>query len=230
MVGSFLNVLIYRIPRDINFVWERSHCPKCKAKVSWFDNIPLISFMILKGKCRCCGVKIDWRYPFVELLSGVVALYIFKTPNSLFVSSIYFLMTCAFIVHTFIDLEFQILPDLVNLFLLVLFITWTIYFSTYEKAVFGALLGFAVPYLIALIYEKLSKREGLGMGDVKLFAVLGIFFGPQEIMEILFLSSLLGSIIGILLIVLKKMSKEQGIPFGPYIIASALIRLLITNS
>jgi leader peptidase (prepilin peptidase)/N-methyltransferase len=139
-------------------------------------------------------------------------------------------MTCAFIVHTFIDLEFQILPDLVNIFLFILYIIWTIYFKTYEKAIYGAILGFAVPYIIALLYEKLAKREGLGMGDVKLFAVLGVFFGPQEIMEILFLSSLLGSIIGILLIVFKKMSKDQGIPFGPYIIGSALIRLLITNS
>jgi leader peptidase (prepilin peptidase)/N-methyltransferase len=230
MIGSFMNALIYRLPREIDFVWERSHCPKCRAKVPWFDNIPIISFVLLKGKCRTCRERIGWKYPFVELITAAVALFFFSTQSSIFVASIYFLMTCAFIVHIFIDLEFQILPDIVNIFLLILYIIWTVFFSTYEKAIYGFILGFAVPYIIALIYEKMAKREGLGMGDVKLFAVLGVFFGPQEIMEILFLSSLLGSVIGILLIVFKKMNKDEGIPFGPYIIISALIRLLITNS
>jgi leader peptidase (prepilin peptidase)/N-methyltransferase len=230
MIGSFLNALIYRLPREIDFVWARSHCPKCKAKVNWYDNFPLLSFLLLKGKCRSCCVKISYKYPFVELISGVAALYFYNNESSLFTFAIYFLMTCAFIVHTFIDLEFKILPDVVNIFLLILYVVWTIYFGVYEKAIFGFLLGFAVPYIIALLYEKLAKREGLGMGDVKLFAVLGIFFGPKEIMEILFLSSLLGSVVGIFLIILKRMTKEEGIPFGPYIIASALIRLLITNS
>lgn len=230
LIGSFLNALIYRIPRDLDFVWQRSQCTQCSAKILWYDNIPLISYILLKSKCRNCKTKISLRYPFVELLCGIFGLYYFIHYDSWFVALIYFLMTCAFIVHTFIDLEFQILPDIVNIFLLILFSIWTIYFATYEKAIFGLLLGFGVPYLIAYIFEKLAKKDGLGMGDVKLFAVLGIFFGPQEIMNILFISSLLGSVIGIILILIKKMDRNQGIPFGPYIIAAALIRLLLTNS
>jgi prepilin signal peptidase PulO-like enzyme (type II secretory pathway) len=232
MIGSFLNVLIYRIPRELNFVSTRSQCPQCKKLIFWYENIPILSYIFLRGKCSKCKARISIRYPLIELLTGVVAVFLLPTHYSMnapLIYTFYFSVFCVFLVHFFIDLEFKILPNLLNLYLALVFGGYSILMHDYKFILLGALIGVGFPAAVSWIFYKIKGEIGLGMGDIKLYGALGLFLGPMGIIQNIFLSCFLGSIIGLLLIVTKQMNKSSAIPFGPFIIIVSFFQIFFPD-
>lgn len=224
VVGSFLNVCIYRIPDNESIIKPLSRCPQCKKPIRFYDNIPIISFLILKGKCRDCGQKISWRYPLVELITGLLALLLFiKFGLSLqFLAA--FVFTAVLIIITFIDLDHQIIPDVLTLPGIPIFLLAGIFIMKvpWHEALIGVLIGGGVLFAIAFVYEKMTKREGMGGGDIKLLGMIGGFFGWKALIFILLMSSLAGAIIGIALMIIKKQDMKYAVPFGPFLAAAAV--------
>lgn len=232
VLGSFLNVCIYRMPRDQSVVKPRSYCPECGHFVRWQDNVPVLAYLWLRGRCRSCRKPFSIRYPLVELLTGLLSLAVwvkFQAPLPYF---FYFvLLTAPLIAITFIDLEHKIIPDvfslsgifsgiLANLFLAPMPILESLLFSFY-----GILAGGGALFLVSWVYEKLRHQEGIGGGDIKLAAMLGAFFGWKAIFFILFLSSLLGSVVGVVLVVIFRRDLKFAVPFGPFLAAAAMLYL-----
>ncbi len=223
-IGSFLNVCIYRIARDESVVWPASHCPQCGTNIKPWDNIPVISYLILKGKCRNCSEPISIRYPVVELLSGLLAvslLYRFG-PGVPFL--IYYLWACALLIITFIDLDIQIIPDRLSLGGIVaglLVVYWLP--VTYKDAVAGLVLGGSLLLAIIYGYYFFTKKEGMGGGDVKLLAMIGVFTGWQGVLFTVFAASLMGTVVGIPYGLIKQGTLKAAIPFGPFLALGALI-------
>lgn len=226
-IGSFLNAVIYRLPRGINIVHPRSSCPNCNKVILWYENIPFFSFLFLRGKCSECNTSISLRYPIVELFTGVFSLVVFHFNGISFEYFFYFFIGCIFIAHFLIDIDFQLLPDSLNLILGLLFLINTVIYSKYINTLWGGVVGFTVPFSVTWIFYKIKGKIGLGGGDIKLFAVLGLYLGPFHIMQTIFLSCFLGSLVGIGLIILGKMSKENPMPFGPMIIIVATIQIYL---
>ena len=223
-VGSFLNVCIYRLPQGLSIAAPRSFCPACQTPIRAYDNIPIISFLILGGKCRKCRAPISWRYPLVEALTGALALALFLKMGLTLSFASHFCFVAALVVITFIDLDHRLIPDVISLtgivigFLLALLgITIGIWNSLIGIAVGGGSL-----YLVAIAYEAVTKREGMGGGDVKLLAMIGAWLGWQAVLFTLFFSSLLGSLIGGSVMMLKKEDGKYAIPFGPFLALAAL--------
>lgn len=229
MIGSFLNVLIIRLPVSMNFVTKRSHCPHCQRTISWFDNIPVLSFLILLGKCRYCKGKISWQYPVVEIIVGVFSMglsfFIIDKGDlySYFFSlSILSLLT----VHFVIDIKHYLLLDSINILIGVLFIvTQFLHKVPWHEACLGFAVGLGIPWLVTYLFYKMRGVVGLGGGDIKLFAVSGIYLGPTKVMELIFQSCTLGAIFGIFYIYLLKKDKNTPYPFGPFIIITLFIHL-----
>ena len=228
LLGSFINVLIYRIPRGIDFVAPRSRCESCKTLIKWYQNIPVASFLLLGGKSACCGRRISWRHPLVEIIVGIVAYLLFPKHFN-WMSFIHFLffftVFCALVVHFFIDLDFQILPDGVNLYLAVLFLIYSLFFHPWTHWALGGLVGFGIPYGITWLFYKVRGKIGMGGGDIKLYAALGLYLGPQQIVVNIFLSCFLGSLVGLVLIFSKRAGRETPIAFGPFIVIAALFQI-----
>jgi len=223
-IGSFLNVCIYRLPSGLSIISPRSFCPVCQKPIRAYDNVPVLSYFLLGGKCRNCGTKIPWRYPFVEALTGAIALVLFYKFNfsPLFFSL--FAFSAALIVITFIDLDHQIIPDVISLpgigvgFLLAVFgLSVSI-----KESIIGILLGGGSLYLAAVLYETLMKREGMGGGDVKLLAMIGAWLGWKAVLFTLFFASFSGSIIGGAIMLAKKEGGKYAVPFGPFLAFAAL--------
>jgi leader peptidase (prepilin peptidase)/N-methyltransferase len=230
LVGSFLNVLIYRIPLGKNFVNDRSHCPLCDKLILWYENIPVISWLFLRGKCSECSNPISPVYPLVELITGLIAFALFPKEvnlHSLTSFLFYFSIACAFLVHFVIDLKHKILPNGINVYLAILFLVHSVFSYSYKKWLFGMLLGFGFPAGVTWLFYVLRKKEGLGMGDIKLWAVLGIILGPLGIVHNIFLSCMLGSLIGLPLIGFKIISRNTKIPFGPFILIVASFQIFM---
>lgn len=233
LIGSFLNVVIYRLPRGESVVKPRSKCPSCGHGITWYENIPVFSYLLLKGKCSQCDVKIGWRYPLVELLTGLFALLLFPAaPSVLAIGhldlmrfALEFSIACVFLAHFLIDIEHQILPDKLNLYLLAVVLPFSVLTYPVGHWLFGGLIGFLGPYFVTLLFYKLRGQIGLGGGDIKLFGILGVLLGPVGVMNTIFMSSLVGSVVGIALIGLKKMNKDTALAFGPYIIVVAACQI-----
>ncbi len=228
LVGSFLNVVIYRLPRDLSIVFPRSNCPNCKTLIPWYFNIPVISYLFLRGKCGYCKANISLRYPLIELATGIVSLLLFPnylTSETIMLYFFFFSVFCSFLCHFFIDLEFKILPDSINLYLFFLFVTYSLLFQDWMSSLLGGIVGFFVPLIVAWLFYKMRGVVGLGGGDIKLYGILGIYLGIEGIINNIFLSCLLGSLISGLLILTKKMSKDTPIAFGPFILIAASIQL-----
>lgn len=227
-IGSFLNVVIYRLPKNKDLVFERSSCPKCGHQIRWYENIPIFSYLFLKGRCSQCKTKISWRYPLTEAITALAAFYL--TPASLnFADIVHYLFLfatfCIFMCHLQIDFDHKILPDSLNIILFSLFLSYAIFHFSWVHWLSGGLLGFLFPLAFTWIFYLLRGQVGLGGGDIKLFGILGIFLGPEMIMKNIFLSCFLGAVVGGLLLLQKKMKREDTIPFGPYIIFIAGIQI-----
>ncbi|HSA58943.1 MAG TPA: prepilin peptidase [bacterium] len=232
LVGSFLNVCIYRLPRGLSVISPRSHCPNCGHFLRWYDNIPLLSYLWLRGRCRFCRWAIPLRYPLVEALTAVLSFLIYAKFGLGSAYAFYFLLLAAPLVAVaFIDLAHKIIPDVISLPGIAAGIAATLVLSGLPipaaliKSLWGILAGGGVLFAISWTYEKLRSREGIGGGDVKLAAMLGAFFGWKGVFVILLLASLLGSVTGLLLVVARRQGAQSAVPFGPFLAAGALLYL-----
>ena len=229
VVGSFLNVCIWRLPEEKSILFPSSHCPKCQNPIRPFDNIPVLSWLILRGKCRDCGEPISPRYPLVELLTAFLSLAIFWKYD---VSPQYlsaFLFTASLVVITFIDLDHQIIPDVISLPGIPVCFVLAVFFMGvgWLESVLGILIGGGFLYLIAVGYEMLTKREGMGGGDIKLLAMIGAFLGWKSLFFVVFMSSILGALVGIVLIMIKGKDMKYAVPFGPFLSTAAVMYLFV---
>ena len=231
-IGSFLNVCIFRLPENNSIVKPLSQCPHCHHPIRFYDNIPLISYFILRGKCRDCGGKISWRYPLVEFITAVLALLLFAKFYLTLNFLIFFVFTAVLIVITFIDLDHQIIPDVLTLpgipvfFLLAIFVLKV----PWMEATIGLLIGGGVLFAIAFVYELITKREGMGGGDIKLLAMIGGFLGWKSLIFILLVSSFLGAVVGITVMIIKKQDMKYAIPFGPFLSVAAVAYLFLGDA
>jgi len=228
IVGSFSNVCIYRIPRNESVVYPASHCPKCRTTIRPFDNIPVLSYILLRGRCRHCKSKISIRYPVVEFLTGLIYLTIYLIYGLSIQTLIYVILSSALIIITFIDLNEQIIPDVISLpgiaigFILSFFVPYI----SFINSALGVVIGGGIILVISLGGSVIYKKEAMGGGDVKLAAMIGAFLGWRYIIISLFLGFFLGALIGIILIMTKVKKREDVIPFGPFIVLGSLITLL----
>ncbi|TFZ40675.1 prepilin peptidase [Soehngenia longivitae] len=221
-IGSFTNVLIYRLPREESIVFPGSHCPNCNHELMWYDNIPLISYFFLKGKCRYCKEKISIRYPLLEFFNGIIYLSFFIT-YGFTLEFIYLSLLTSFLISiTIIDLKHQIIPDGLVVSVLGLNILYKIgnyfmYGISFEflDSLFGLLAGAGIFLLILLI-----SRGGMGGGDVTLVGALGFSLGLKNTILMILLSFIIGAVISIILLVFKIKSMKDPIPFGPFIIVA----------
>jgi leader peptidase (prepilin peptidase)/N-methyltransferase len=224
VVGSFLNVCIYRIPAGSSIATPSSHCPQCKNPIRFYDNIPILSYLFLRGRCRACKEKIPIIYPAVETLTALISLSLFLKYGPSLQYLITFLFSSALIVITFIDLEHQIIPDVISLPGIPLFAIAAVLVMdiTVLESLIGVLIGGGALFAIAFGYEFITKREGMGGGDIKLLAMIGGFFGWKSLIFILLVSSFVGAIIGISVILLKGQDMKYAIPFGPFLSIAAV--------
>ena len=229
VVGSFLNVLIFRIPEGQSIVLPSSHCPKCGHAVRVYDNIPIISYLILRGKCRDCHEKISVQYPVVEAITALISLFLFLKFGLSFKYLSSFIFTCALITITFIDLRHQIIPDVISLPGIPVFFLLAVFFMnlTIWESLLGILIGGGCLFAIAFTYEIITKREGMGGGDIKLLAMLGAFLGWKSLFFILFVSSLLGAVIGVSAMIIKGQDMKYAVPFGPFLSIAAVLYLFV---
>ena len=227
MVGSFLNVCIFRLPKEESIVWPGSHCPHCKNPIKFYDNIPLISYILLKGKCRHCHSPISFQYPLIEGITALGSLILFMKFGPSLSYLFYFSFVAALIVITVIDLYHQIIPDVISLpgIGVGLLASLIIPQITFLNSLIGVLLGGGSLFLVATLYQWLFKREGMGGGDVKLLAMIGAFLGWKAVILTILLSSLIGSITGIIIMALKGKDFKYAIPFGPFLSLGAVISL-----
>ena len=227
IVGSFSNVCIYRIPRNESIVYPASHCPKCRSNISPKDNIPLLSFILLKGRCRNCKSKISIQYPIVELLTGLIYLIIYLIFGLSIQTLIYIILSSALIIIAFIDINEQIVPDVISLPGIVIgfIISFFIPYISFTNSALGLVVGGGIILIIGLAGSVIFKKEAMGGGDVKLAAMIGAFLGWRYIIISLFLGFFLGAVAGIFLILSKIKSREDTVPFGPFIALGSLITL-----
>jgi leader peptidase (prepilin peptidase) / N-methyltransferase len=232
-LGSFLNVVITRLPQGEQFWRGRSRCSQCRATLPWYDNIPILSYLRLRGRCRFCGAAIPWRYPLVELAGGGLALALWVSFPVRMLLLAYAPFTAALLALTAIDLEHRLLPDAITLpgIALGLLLALALPQLSFKAAAAGALLGGASFYAVGWIYERLTGRQGMGGGDVKLMAMIGAFLGVQAVPFVVFISALLGTLAGLgLALKAHRWSEGQwrltSLPYGPFLAVAALIYLL----
>ena len=224
-VGSFLNVCIYRLPKGESIAFPPSHCTRCDYKIRFYDNIPVISYLLLGGKCRSCREPISVQYPIVELLNGLLTLFLFVRFGPSVTFAVMLLLCSALVVITFIDLEHQIIPDVISLpgivagFVCSFFLPGLGWFNSLT----GILLGGGSLLLVAYGYQFLTRKEGMGGGDIKLLAMLGAFLGWQSVPFIIFAASLAGSVIGVSIMLAKGKDSKLAIPFGPFLAFAAVL-------
>jgi leader peptidase (prepilin peptidase)/N-methyltransferase len=234
--GSFSNVCIYRLPNNKAISKGRSFCSSCKEEIRWFDNIPLISFIILRGKCRNCNAKISFQYFLVELIAGLSFVFIYYLFGISITSVLLAILSIFFIIIFFIDLKHYIIPNELTFPLMAIGflksfdpnLNQTI-FPNYINSLIGGLVGYSIIWLIIFIYKKIRNKEGMGLGDAKLLAVIGFWFGWLSIPFTIFISSVVALILVIPSILKKSKGMASQIPFGPYIIIGCIIYISFEN-
>jgi leader peptidase (prepilin peptidase)/N-methyltransferase len=228
-IGSFLNVIIYRAPRKIGFVLQRSACPHCGKQLRWYHNIPVVSFAFLRGRCAFCSKRISWRYPAVELLNALMYLYFAWKVGLGFPFLAYCFISSALIVIFLIDIEFQIIPDIITLPGIALGLA--ISFAPQGLGIVSSLIGLAVGggalYLIAILGDFIFKKESMGGGDIKMAAMLGSFVGWQKVLLIFMSSAVIGLVASLgLMAASAKIRRERIIPFGPFLALAAMLAIV----
>lgn len=245
--GSFLNVCIYRIPRELSVVAPRSFCPKCNKAIPWYNNLPILTYLFLRGKSKCCGQEINFRYFLVESLTAVLFLLVWLKfdiyPGArafglvpitdLWLVPVYWLIIFGLILGTFVDFEHLIIPDRVTLggivagtiisFALPSLHGETSRLTSLLYAALGIVLGGGILWGLAIFGKMIFKKDAMGFGDVKLLAAIGAFLGAKAVFFNILVSSLAGSIVGVSLILAKKQTMQSRIPYGPYIALAAII-------
>ncbi len=228
IVGSFLNVCIFRIPQGQSIVWPHSYCPSCREPLRWYHNIPVISFLFLRGRCSFCKHPISYRYPLVELTTGVLFLVVFLRFGLHWASPIYWIFVSILIAISFIDFDHRIIPDRISLpgmaagFLLSFMnprLPWL-------ESLLGIVAGGGILYVVAMAYKLLSNVDGMGGGDIKLLAMIGAFLGWKAVFPVIFISSALGCVVGVPAMLIRRANSRFAIPFGPFLALGALVYLI----
>jgi leader peptidase (prepilin peptidase)/N-methyltransferase len=222
-VGSFLNVCIHRLPLRESLAFPASHCPSCRTPIKPYDNIPLVSYVVLRGRCRACGASISMQYPIVEFTTGAVFLAAFL----LFDSPIIYqrlLFACAMIVLFVVDLEHRILPDVITLPGIALGLLFSFFMPPgWRDSLIGLVVGGGSLWLMGEAYFRIRREEGMGFGDVKMLAMIGAFLGWKLMLLTLLMGSFIGSVIGVGMIASKRGDMKYALPFGTFLAVGALV-------
>ena len=225
-VGSFLNVVILRLPAEgESIVFPASRCPKCLHALQWYDNIPIVSFIVLKKRCRYCEAPISWQYPLIELVMALLSVALLFKFGLTIALPIYFLFSAALLAVIVIDFYHQIIPDVISLTGIVIGFVCAFFnpVVTWQQSGLGLLIGGGALYAVAAGYYLFTKREGMGGGDIKLIAMIGAFLGWQSLPFVIFGSSVLGAIVGVGAMVKQKKGGKTMIPYGPFLSVAALL-------
>lgn len=233
IIGSFLNVCIYRIPAKISIAWPPSACPKCKSKIKWYDNVPVLSYLILRGKCRNCKEKISIQYPIVELFTGLLTvLFVLQFGISIWTPLVLFIIYCL-IVLSVIDIKIMIIPDRFSIGLTLFGIMVCFFnpaftgvpFDKFLSSLGGAAIGFFGLWALAVLGQVVFKKEAMGGGDIKLMAAIGALSGGFGVLNALVVSSFAGILYFGVLVLLRRPVENGAIPFGPFLSAGLLFNL-----
>ena len=235
-LGSFANVCMYRLPRGKSIVTPGSFCPKCKKPIKSYDNIPVIGYIMLRGKCRNCRKKISVRYPVVEFLTGLIAFLLYLKFSISFNFLIYFVFSLALIIISFIDWDTYLIPDIldipgIGLGLLCAALYGSMFLDNFSRldcflySLEGAAVGALVIGFLAVLGKLVWKKDAMGGGDLKLLAMIGAFLGWKGVLVTIFFGSLVGTLMSIALILLKKKTWQDYVPFGPYLSLGAIITI-----
>ncbi|HTL62788.1 MAG TPA: A24 family peptidase [Nitrospira sp.] len=226
-IGSFLNVCIYRLPRHESIVWPGSHCPSCGGSIAWYDNVPVLSYLWLGGRCRTCRAPITMRYPLIEAANGAGYVAILWVFGASWTTILYCILFSALLVVTGTDLTHKIIPNVVTVPGIVLGLVGaaTVLPVGPVNALLGMVVGGGILWALAWASPYLFGKEGMGGGDIKLLAMIGAFLGWKPALLTIMIGSLSGSVIGISLIAFGVMKREDYIPFGPYLVFGALVSL-----
>ena len=227
LIGSFLNVCIHRLPRGESIVWPGSHCPSCGASIAWYDNVPVLSYLVLLGRCRNCRAPISMRYPLVEAANAVGYVTILSVFGADWPTVFYCLLYSALLVVAGTDLTHKIIPNVVTLpgIVLGLLGATTVLPVGPINALLGVAVGGGILWFLAWVSPYLFGKEGMGGGDIKLLAMIGAFLGWKPALLTIMIGSLTGSVIGVSLIALGFMKRDEYIPFGPFLVLGALISM-----
>lgn len=228
ILGSFANVVIYRLPLGQSVAWPGSRCRSCGKPVRWFDNVPVLAWIWLGGRCRSCKATISWRYPLVEFLTGAIFLAVFLRYGWTITTLELVIFSWSLIVVSFIDFDHMILPDVFTLSGIVIGLlgSWLNPERTVMSALAGVIMGGGFLWTIAYVYYLLRKEEGMGGGDIKLLAWIGAVLGWTSIPFVILASSLIGSVVGLVYAVRSKTGLKSVIPFGPYLALAAILYYL----
>ena len=232
-LGSFANVCIYRLPKNKQIITGRSFCPKCKKTIKWLDNIPLISFLLLNGKCRKCRKPISLKYFIIELITGIGFLLIYLNFNNYLTIIFLSVLFLLYLIIFFIDLKHFIIPDGLNFGIMALAIFKNFlpnfnasFIHDINQSIIGGIVGYLSIWIIIYLYRVIKKIEGMGLGDAKLMTGIGLLFGWQSIPFVLFISAVLGLVFATPSLITKKKNLRSKIPFGPFIITACFIYFL----
>ena len=230
IVGSFVNVLVHRLPRGESVVFPSSHCPACGAPIAPWDNIPVISWIFLRGRCRVCRGPIALRYPMIELSNGLLWFFLSRRAQSWleFAAGAFLCSACVALLA--IDAEFQILPDKITLTGIGAGLALSLMAGNLSQALIGVSVGAGGLYLLAFLYERLAGREGMGLGDVKMLGMIGAFLGPLGVLLTVLLASLAGSLVGLGLIAVGGGDRKMRLPFGVFLSLGAIATLFFGAS
>jgi leader peptidase (prepilin peptidase)/N-methyltransferase len=223
-IGSFLNVCIYRLPEKKSIVHPRSMCPACGTLIRFYDNIPILSYLVLKGKCRQCSEGISFRYPVIEFISGIFAVGVYIKFGLGFEALIYYTFIAVLLAITFIDIDHQIIPDIISLPGIPIFFAASLALPniTLVESILGILIGGGSLWLVAQAYYLLTRKEGMGGGDIKLLAMMGALIGWKGVLFTIFSASAVGTLAGMLVMLKTRKSMKLKIPFGPFLAIGAI--------
>jgi leader peptidase (prepilin peptidase)/N-methyltransferase len=226
VIGSFLNVCIYRLPQHESIAFPASHCRSCTAPLAWHDNLPLVSYLLRRGRCRFCGISFSGRYFVVELITALLAVLLVYRFGLTFTAFGYFIFSAALVVITFIDLDHQIIPDVISLPGIIVGIVFSLVSPiTLWDSLIGAVVGAGILWAVFWGYYFLTHEEGIGGGDVKLLAMIGAFLGWQAIFFTLFCASFIGAVVGLIIMRIRHADGKMALPFGPFLSLGALCYL-----
>lgn len=223
--GSFFNVCIYRLPLNKSIIYPRSFCPYCQTQIKFWQNIPILSYILLRGRCAYCQARISFRYPLVELLTASVYLVGWQFYGRSWELVVYLFFASMLIIITFIDLEHQLILNRLTYPMIILGLAVSLFKGVLIEAGLGLIVGGSIIYLLVKVSPYIFGKEGMGGGDIKLSAAIGSFLGWQGVILTLFLASLFGSLVGGALILFKKKKRGEYIAFGPYLCLGAFIAL-----
>lgn len=228
IVGSFLNVCVHRLPERASIVWPGSRCPACGAAIAWYDNIPIVSYLILAGRCRRCGGAISWRYPAVEAANAAGYAVLLWWFGLSWETAVYAVLYSALLVVTAIDLVHYMIPNVITLpgIVLGLVCSATVLPVGIVDALLGIVIGGGLLWGLAWLSPYVFGKEGMGGGDIKLLAMIGAFLGWQPTLLTIMVGALVGSVVGVTLIALRFMRRDHYLPFGPFLALGALVALL----